>query len=1018
MKDKDPTPEELRTDLAQRMPGLEQLAGIPGVVPTGEEAPIAPGEERFERVFGTDAPTPIGRAEFWRVLLLLFALAIVPLAEGLFRTDRVTFGLDQARHAEPWASALRAEGVDLTAKNQGLSDQAVNFYPFYRWVSRSLLEGDAPLWNPLIYCGAPGLGNPQAGVLDPQVWALVAGEALGGLPGFHLAMNWVACLRLVVAGLGAYFLARRLGLRARGALAAALTFQFSGYLVLWLNFPLGHVPPFLPWVLYFVEGCVPRRLEGTASAWPARRAFLGAAACMALAILGGHPETSFFVGLTAGLWALALLVRDRKAGLVALGALALGSLVASPALLAFWRYLQVSGAMMVRRGEQADVGVAPLALGLCLLVVLGAVGARRLWRGATEAAEGQALARGFGGAGLVWAASLVLLAGALLWGFALGLEERVFLSLVHDYWGHPGRGGFHGPGTGLLETGSTWLVTAAWLGAAASLVTGRTALRGRGLVIGIGGVAMGLALGVPGLLELYRQLPLVGLGDTVRFAPVGALMVGLLAGEGLERADAKARLFACVPFAALLVVLGIGLTTAPAYTPRAGGVGVSSGPEGEVPGPASWVTEARLSVRPGERLDARAEQLAGYYVSAEPSAGARLVLTRRGAAGEALETSTLPLDFVGAPPSGPAVSGARHFRTSTFQTSRMTDGAWDLTLVFDPPSAGAAPVVVDLGSHLKVNEPELNLRTWLLILAVLGAFLAGPRGVPVVLALACLQALDFAAGQNPTYAAAEVFPETHTERLLAAELGPHRFFSELGVLPPDTGLVRGLRALDGYDAIDPATYSEMRRFALQPGKHPLLAWHARGVDLDSPVWRMLGVKFLLFNAPMEPRAGAERWELVACPRASEGVPFAEVWIYRARDPFPRAWAVTELAQLEPVLSAVLKLRSAVPWDPRRTALMAADGGDWPWPLAGEGSAAVARPASPATQLEVGTPRLTNMRVTVDVAVDGDALLVLSEQYFPGAWFEVDGERRAALQVNGLFVACELRAGDEEVVLRR
>lgn len=1000
-KDKELTPDELREDLAARLPGLDQLAQIPGVIPTEEEPAVAPGEERFERVFGSGAPTPIQRREFYLVLALFALLAAIPLRAGLLRADRVTFGMDQALHSEPWSSVVRAEHGEVGMQNQGLSDQAVNFYPFYRWVSRSVLEGDLPLWNPLIYCGAPGLGNPQAGVLDPQVWFLIAGEAVGGLAGFHLALNWAALLRLLIAGVGAYFLARRLGLGWRGGTLAGISFQFSGYLVLWLNFPLGHVPPFLPWILYHIEGLLAR---GTTSPWPRIRAFVGAAACMCLAILGGHPETSFFVGLAAGLWSLAILRRERKAGWLSLAALALGSAITAPALLAFWRYLSRSGAMAIRSQAQEHVNLAPLALLLILGLGVAAVVVRRLWFASWAAFEDGGVQKA-AGLVVVWLAALAFGTGGLLWLFGVGLEERAFLSLVHDYWGHPGRGGFVGPGTGLLENGSTWLVTAAWLGAAAALVGGAAGLRRRGLVIGVGAVALALALGVPGVLELYRQLPLVGLGDTVRFAPVAALMVGLLAGEGLERADLRARLLGLVPVSIAIVAIALTQQSEVAFTPKAG-----TGLAVEAADAEPWLTEVVLTEQPGALLDARLERLAGYFTGAGESSRARLVLTPTRA--DATELS-MPLDFVARPPASPAPEGARFFRSSTFQTSRLEQGEWSLQIVFDGTGA-EAPMVYDLGSALKLNTTDMSGLSWLWIALALGGFAAGRRGVPVVLVIAALQALHFAEGQNPTFDAALVFPETATEALLLEQLGDHRYFSELGVLPPDTGLVRGLRALDGYDAIDPQTYNEMRRFALQPGKHPLLAWHARGVDLTSPVFHMLGVKFLLFNGPLPARAGSEGWELVGRPGATGALRETEVWIYRARAPFPRVWGVTRATELRAEMVRLATPGAPRTWDPRETALLDAKS-EWPWTRGADG---VAVPDAPASRVAVSAVWFANNRAGAKVDVDGQALLVFSEQYFPGMHFEVDGEVREALRVNGLLSACPLRAGDREVVLVR
>ena len=55
--------------------------------------------------------------------------------------------------------------------------------------------------------------------------------------------------------------------------------------------------------------------------------------------------------------------------------------------------------------------------------------------------------------------------------------------------------------------------------------------------------------------------------------------------------------------------------------------------------------------------------------------------------------------------------------------------------------------------------------------------------------------LWFQAGINPAVPREWVFPETATERLLAAEQGPYRLFAEPDdVMPPNTGLVQGLRS--------------------------------------------------------------------------------------------------------------------------------------------------------------------------------------------------------------------------------
>jgi uncharacterized membrane protein YfhO len=57
------------------------------------------------------------------------------------------------------------------------------------------------------------------------------------------------------------------------------------------------------------------------------------------------------------------------------------------------------------------------------------------------------------------------------------------------------------------------------------------------------------------------------------------------------------------------------------------------------------------------------------------------------------------------------------------------------------------------------------------------------------------------------------------------------------------------------------------------------------------------------------------------------------------------------------------------------------------------------------------------RVELHAELDGDGLLVLGEQNFPGWGVEVDGEARPLLTVNSLFRGVSLAAGEHEIVFR-
>ncbi|HUR27440.1 MAG TPA: hypothetical protein VM509_04585, partial [Planctomycetota bacterium] len=455
------------------------------------------------------------RSATWRelALALLCALALFawPLRAGLFHPDRVLFGVDTAVAQLPWSAA---PGGSDAVQFPELADQGMVFYPAYRFVAREWGKGGPPLWNPLVYAGAPAIGNPQLGVLDPQVLLQVVIGKWFGAAAFDASFGWLLWLRLALAALGAYALARRLGTGACGATLAAVGFSSAGFVALWANHSLGHVAPFLPWVLFAIEG-----LRGARPA----RAFVAAAVLFALAIYGGHPETAFDLGLAAGLWSLGAWRSERRVAWLGLGALAAGTLLAAPSLAPFLEYLAHSGALVARRALPAAGEPDWLALGACALAV-GIV-----WRSRELAAENPRRTFASIALGLALAACAALL-------FSHGDVTSARLLLWPDAQGHAAL--YRGDGQ-FLEHASAWLAAPVTvLAFAGALDASRwEGFTRRTTCAVLGGGALLLALRAPGLSELHAHLPLVGLAATARFALVSALCLSLLAGAALERAS-------------------------------------------------------------------------------------------------------------------------------------------------------------------------------------------------------------------------------------------------------------------------------------------------------------------------------------------------------------------------------------------------------------------------------------------------------------------------------------------------
>jgi hypothetical protein len=221
----------------------------------------------------------------------------------------------------PWASEA-PPGIADAARN-GEGDSAVQHEPIAEVARTGVRDGHLPLLNPSVYAGAPLLGDMQSALAFPLQWLM--------LPlGVSKAWGWIAVLRLLIAGLGAYALARRLGAACGGALLAGLAYMLCAPNITWAQWPLGTEFALFPWLLLATD--LVRERPG-----PGPIAGLGAA--VGLSVLGGHPETILWSSVFAGLYLLVRVLAERRALLAPLAAFAgghvLGALAGGIALVTF-----------------------------------------------------------------------------------------------------------------------------------------------------------------------------------------------------------------------------------------------------------------------------------------------------------------------------------------------------------------------------------------------------------------------------------------------------------------------------------------------------------------------------------------------------------------------------------------------------------------------------------------------------------------------------------------------------------
>ncbi len=169
-------------------------------------------------------------------------------------------------------------------------DIGLYFTPMAEFLRDSLRRGVLPLWDPLILCGTPYVG-------DPQTWPLYPVSALLPLLPAPYFLSLTVALHVWLAGLGTFVFARRsLDLGRRAALLGAVTFMFGGWLVSKEQFPnMVQAASYLPWVLWSEDRVI---LAGR------RRDALTLGLILGLQLLAAHAQMTLWTLYLAAAWGL------------------------------------------------------------------------------------------------------------------------------------------------------------------------------------------------------------------------------------------------------------------------------------------------------------------------------------------------------------------------------------------------------------------------------------------------------------------------------------------------------------------------------------------------------------------------------------------------------------------------------------------------------------------------------------------------------------------------------------------
>lgn len=274
---------------------------------------------------------------FWPILFFAI-IPLVPLWRAVFLSEAIG-PFDQVRQFAPWNGPVPAQPWDVLQ-----ADGVLQFYPWRDLVFDAWRHGQMPLWNPYELAGYPLLANSQSGALYPPHIAV----GLAHLP-TPLGLTLLAWFHLAWAGLGVYFVTRRLGGSKLGAAVGGASFTLSSFMLAWTALPsVIETVSWIPWMLAATLWLFQAERRG--------KPFSLLALSTGMMFLAGHLQFCAYgllAALTAAVWqTLPNVKRNSRSALLFVGAMALGCLIAAPQLVPVLDYGQFSH----RRGAPSEEG--------------------------------------------------------------------------------------------------------------------------------------------------------------------------------------------------------------------------------------------------------------------------------------------------------------------------------------------------------------------------------------------------------------------------------------------------------------------------------------------------------------------------------------------------------------------------------------------------------------------------------------------------------------------------------------
>jgi len=853
------------------------------------------------------------------------------------------------RTVEPWSGS---EAATLPRHNENLADQPTVWLPMQA-ATRAMVRdwfagGEPPLWCPQSYCGAPWLGNMSSALFSPFTWLFVA---LPFVPAFALC----AAAKWLLAGTGAWLLARRLGIAPAGRLLAAVAWAFCGFQVVWIDSCLTNVSVWAPWLLLAIERVLARPDAGPTAA-------LALASWQVL--VGGHPETSLYVALGAAVYAacrwFSAPARSARGAVALAAGAALGGVLA---VAAWWPFLEYAFRSFGHelRGRLPDLFHAgPLLVRAAALAALALpfVLARRALRRGAPATGGQRALLAAGAAALAVAAGVAASAGSV--------RPTLLLELLPDWFGRSLNGESYGGPFTYQDVVAGFCGGALFLLALAAALVRFEDGGVRALVL-VALVAGARTFRIPLLDSMISSLPQVGTTAATRALVMVALPVALLAGFALDELRLRPRrLAACA--GGLLLFLAAFAAAGDELPFRLRGEGPS---EARADGPGFHP--------PGNLADPGPSGLGCELGGLAPAGAARVRILVNGR----------EMAVVAAAP--PTAAGLRPFSWRWVGSHRLEGDVYELRAEALDEQGGAQPfdsVPARCERHVRPGA------RWAVHLGAIAAVLLAALFLPwraraaTVLLAASVELLHFGVRYNATTppgrlpGAIDPLPALARAR---AEHGPLRVFTARTHLHPNLHLLFDVDVLRGYDALEPVDYIRVLDVLYRGGVEvPWLELDFTTLDFDgfpgADLADVLNVRYALSAEP-PPHGWREVWR-----RATAGPPLA---LHENPDALPRAFTVQRALGALDAWARREDLRTLAAWDE-------------PGERAFEGRGRVAA--------------LDHRRGRIRATVESDAgtILVVSENF--GGWrATLDGAPAEIRRTHGTLLSVVVPAGGRREV---